>query len=98
MSIYSGFAKRSQETVYNKLVFKALDMLSQYVYCSRFNKPFADELKFSKKMLKLYKAMNYMEKNKHLEPNMSVAIHHLAKHLYYEYKEGSANITHMSSN
>lgn len=89
MSIYSGFAKRSQETVYNKLVFKALDMLSNYVYATRFNKTLFDEIKFPKKMLKLYKALNYMEKHKHLEPNMSVAIHHLAKNLYYEFKEGS---------
>jgi len=40
-----------------------------------------------KKVLKIFKAMCFLEKSKHLEPNMSGAIKFLAKALYYEYKE-----------
>lgn len=31
MSIYSGFAKRNQETYYDKLVFKTIEILSKYI-------------------------------------------------------------------
>ena len=38
MSIYSGFAKRQQETIYNKLIFKTLDVLSGFIIATKFNK------------------------------------------------------------
>ena len=31
MSIYSGFATRQQETIYNKFVYKSLEMLAEEV-------------------------------------------------------------------
>ena len=37
MSVYSGFAKRNQETIYNKLVYKSLEVLSDYIYNSKFS-------------------------------------------------------------
>ena len=41
----------------------------------------------SKKVLKLYKTMHYLEKMKHLEPNMTSGFHNLAKSMYFEYKD-----------
>ena len=43
------------------------------------------DLSFTKKLLKIYKAMTYLEKNKNSELNMSDAIHNLCKFLYFEY-------------
>lgn len=37
-----------------------------------------DELTFEKKVIKLYKALKLMEKQKHLEPNFSDGIKELA--------------------
>lgn len=34
----------------------------------------------------MYKGMHYLEKMKHLDPNMTGAFHQLAKVLYYEIK------------
>jgi len=43
-------------------------------------------------MLKLYKAMTYLERVKHMEPMMSKAFRELAKHLYHDLKEGSRSL------
>jgi hypothetical protein len=88
MSIYSGFAKRAQETYYDKLLFKTIEVLCRYIFQTRFSSS-ADinEAKFTKQILKLYKALVTMEKSKHLEPNMSPALFRLAKSAYCEYKK-----------
>ena len=86
MSIYSGFAKRQQESIYDKLIFKLISLLSNEVYAHKFNKPVTDLPQLSKKLLKIFKALTYMEKMKHLEPNMSNAFFTLGKALYYEHK------------
>lgn len=53
MSVYSGFAKRSYETTYNRLIFKVLEILSGFVLNSRLHKP-NDEHLFQKKVVKAY--------------------------------------------
>jgi hypothetical protein len=91
MSIYSGFARRAQETMYNKLVYKTIEVLTTQIMASRSHKldaP-AEEPKFRQKVLKLYKALHNFEKMKHLEPNMTGAFHTLAKMMYYEIKKDS---------
>ena len=40
MSIYSGFATRAQETFYNKLVFKLIELLQQRVYAYMIGRKF----------------------------------------------------------
>ena len=87
MSIYSGFAKRSQETYYDKLVFKTIEILCKYVRGQRFGQSEINESKFCKQILKLYKAMYTMEQCKHLEPMISPALLSLAKAIFYEYKK-----------
>lgn len=91
MSIYSGFARRAQETMYNKLVYKTIEVLATHVLSIRSQKtevPVEDR-KFRQKVLKLFKALHNFEKLKHLEPNMTGAFHTLAKTLYYEIKKDS---------
>ena len=44
-------------------------------------------MSFSKKLCKMYRAMSYMDKLKHQEPNMSLAIRDLVKPLFVELKE-----------
>ena len=123
MSIYSGFAKRSQEQIYNRLIFAALELFSRRTLKQQQNKaemgsmPLSgllnenthgahnvqsnsnsfnnsmggtdtgagSDFNFAKKLLKIYKAMTYLEKSKHMEPNMSGAIHALCKFLYFEH-------------
>ena len=62
MSIYSGFAKRQQETLYDRVVYKAIDIMATFIYETKFGNPVAIDLKFTKKILKLYKTLNYLEK------------------------------------
>lgn len=68
MSVYSGFATRNQETYYNKLVEKAMTLMNQKIVCTYKGKLVPDEKAWAKKMMKLHKAMVYMEQNKYLEP------------------------------
>jgi hypothetical protein len=87
MSIYSGFAKRNQETFYDKLIFKTIEILCKYIFYIKFGTTEINEVKFSKQILKLYKALLTLEKGKHLEPNISPALYKLAKTVYQEYKK-----------
>ena len=88
MSIYSGFAKRKQETVYNQLIFKALELLAEYTL-QHLRIDVLDEKNASwcKKIIKINKAMAYMERSKHLEPNMSTAISTLAARMVDNVKD-----------
>ena len=73
MSVYSGFATRNQETLYVKLVEKALQILSEkaiksyspngsynpnFLYCLEF----FDERVFARKMMKIHKTLTILEK------------------------------------
>ena len=86
MSIYSGFAKRSQETIYNRLVYKTLEIFANFALDLKAHRP-VDEQAFSKKIVKAYKALNYFEKHKHLDPHMSNAFSSLARIHYFDLKE-----------
>jgi hypothetical protein len=66
---------------------------------NKYNKAHSNwTLSWAKKVLKLYKAMTYFEKMKHLEPNMSKAYKEFAKILYNEVKEGGSNSIERSAN
>lgn len=105
MSIYSGFATRAQETFYNKLVFKLVEMLQQrvasffigrkYPIFKGFHLGFEtdmafDEGMFAKKLLKLHRTLKKLETNKYLEPHMSCAFEELVEVLLNNYKDNSS--------
>ena len=50
------------------------------------------DVRWSKKMLKIYKAMTYLEKGKHMEPMMSKAFRDLAKVLYHDLRDGNLSL------
>ena len=67
MSVYGGFATRSQETTYNKFVFKTIQVFAEEVM-RRMNAAMnpenlagLDDAAFEKKCVKLYKALKLME-------------------------------------
>ena len=72
-------------------MFKSLEVLSDFIFNQKFGATPEDEVKFSKKLCKMYKAMTYMEKMKHLDPHMSLAIKGLVKPLFNELKEMYGN-------
>ena len=84
MSVYSGFATRSQETTYNKFVFKTIQLFSAELL-KLIQMPNTLETigssDFEKKAYKLHKAMKYMEQHKHLEPKFSNAFTDFATHI-----------------
>lgn len=87
MSVYGGFATRSQETTYNKFVFKTIQVFAEEVM-RRMNAAMnpgnlagLDDAAFEKKCVKLYKALRLMEKHKHLEPRFSDAFAEIAKYI-----------------
>ncbi|CDW80875.1 UNKNOWN [Stylonychia lemnae] len=67
MSVYSGFATRQQETFYTKLIEKLIEILQQKVL-SAYQLTFFDERMFAKKIVKIHKTLNLLEKQKYLEP------------------------------
>jgi hypothetical protein len=56
------------------------------VFGLKYEKP-PDEVAFSKKLCKMYRAMSYMDKAKQAEPQMSLALRDLVKPLFAELKE-----------
>ena len=78
--MYSGFSQKKYENVYNKLIFKAFELFAEFVQTTL---PIVEDSKSNTdlksfkpdnwcfKILKLNKAMTYLEKNKHSEPKMS---------------------------
>lgn len=78
--LYSGFSQKKYENVYNKLIYKALELFGDFVQTAL---PIIEETKsatdaksmrtdnWCHKVLKLNKAMIYLEKNKHSDPKMS---------------------------
>lgn len=93
--MYSGFSQKKYENVYNKLIYKALELFMEYVQVTL---PFVDENKnldlkdfrvdtWSYKIIKLNKAMVYLEKNKHADPRMSKSFLTLAESMLSQMKE-----------
>ena len=81
MSVYSGFATRQQETFYDKLLLKTLQLLSARIFqVYRCNLTF-DEIKWAKQLRKVSNYMILMDRNKWLEPKFSEALSPLAMFL-----------------
>ena len=60
MSIYSGFSTRQQETFYNKITMRAIEMVSDRLISFIRTDPFDDE-NWYHHLRKIYKYMEIME-------------------------------------
>lgn len=86
--MYSGFSQKKFENVYNKLIYKALELFMDYSLATL---PIIEELKgssrlkdfriesWSYKIVKLNKAMIYLERSKHSDPFVSRSFGPLAE-------------------
>lgn len=105
MSIYSGFATRNQETFYNKLVFKLIEILQQRVLghlqgcklCITYltflsAEQSFDESGFAKKILKIYRTLRKLEGAKYLEPHFSYSFECLNDLLLQSNQDGSSTL------
>ena len=93
--MYSGFSQKKYENVYNKLIYKAFELFVEYVTTTL---PIIEELKderlkdlrpdlWSFKVVKLNKAMVYLEKSKHSDPKMSKSFSSFAKQILSQMKD-----------
>ena len=92
MSIYSGFATRQQESFYDKLVFKLIELIQDKIvfqYLPNDSEIF-DEKIFARKVVKIFRTLKKLEQNKHLEPNYSDAFKQLSEVLLNNYKDSSS--------
>lgn len=81
MSIYSGFATRSQEEAYDECIDSLLYVLQKRLIKFYQNEP-TDEDKFISILAKLHSQMKNMENSKYLEPKTSIAVAELVKYLH----------------
>ena len=79
MSVYSGFSTRQQESFYNKISLRAIEMLSDRLIAFIRSDPF-DEEAWYYDLRKIYKYMEILEGKKYLPPKFSVGISKLMKH------------------
>jgi hypothetical protein len=79
MSIYSGFATRQQESFYNKIALRAMEMLSDRLIAFIRSDPF-DEEAWYYHLRKIYKYMEILEAKKYLPPKFSSGVSKLIKH------------------
>jgi hypothetical protein len=74
MSIYAGFPTRRHETFYNRLLFKAIELLCAQLSHHVSEEQNATAIKpWANKIYKLVRFLSAMESQKHLEPNFSQA-------------------------
>ena len=86
MSVYSGFATRQQETFYNRLIEKALELMSDklimffntslpHVANSEENKVFFNKIR------KIQKCLAKMDKTKYLQPHFGETMNPLGSYI-----------------
>ena len=70
MSVYSGFGTRQQETFYNKITMRAIEMMSDRIIGFIKSDPFDDESWYLH-LRKIFKYMEILESKKYLPPKFS---------------------------
>jgi hypothetical protein len=81
--VYSGFATRMQETTYLKFVEKLLSLMAGEILVLRGALPVEEQqIHRDKKIVKAFKAMRAMERQKYMEPHFSTTFEGLARYLY----------------
>ncbi len=66
-ALYNGFALKQVEQVYNKVLNASLEVLCEFAINSLLQRP-QDMEKWQRKVFKVYKTMNMLEKKKHTKP------------------------------
>ena len=79
MSIYSGFGTRQQETFYNKITLRAMEMMSDRIISLLRSDPF-DEESWYYHLRKICKYMEILEAKKYLPPKFSTGLNKLMSH------------------
>lgn len=79
MSIYSGFATRQQESFYNKITMRAIEMISDRVIAFMRADAFDEETWYFH-LKKIYKYMEILETKKYLPPKFSEGMGKMIKH------------------
>lgn len=95
MSIYSGFATRTQENQYNKLVDGMVMLLKNRLIKFYLQKP-TDEKQFAQKLQRLVCNMKHMESYKFLSPKYGNKIDDLIEILEEMFSLKSENPNHSS--
>ncbi|CDW77450.1 UNKNOWN [Stylonychia lemnae] len=95
MSVYSGFTTRQQETFYNKLVEKLLDLMQTRLIKFFKGEQLVDDARWAKQMKKIHKCLVVMDKSKYLIPKYSETIDGLATYLHINFvqPDGEAQST-----
>ena len=77
---FGGFSTQQQETTYCKFISKLISILSDEIISNK--KAVPSNTSFDKKIIKVYKAIKVMEKQKMGQPKYSENIKDLAKYLF----------------
>lgn len=67
-ALYNGFVLKQMEQVYNKVLNASLEVLCEFVINTLLDKPL-DRSKWNRKVFKVYKTLNMLEKKKHTKPH-----------------------------
>ena len=76
-----GFRTPKQERIYFQFVTRALELLQAEILLRRLGTQDFDQEGWEKKVVKIYKALQMMEKHKQEEPFLSKSFQELASHL-----------------
>ena len=93
-SAYSGFATKKLERTYNLLVSKLVEMLQDKIiyqsspdFLNQFVRDeMADELRWAKKLLSLYRNLRQLEKRKYSGDGFSLSMRQLASYYAVKFK------------
>lgn len=96
MSIYSGFGTRQQETFYNKITLRAIEMLSDRIISLLRSDPF-DEESWYYHLRKIYKYMGILETKKYLPPKFSSGLDKLMNSYKHHLKLPSGSNSTLTS-
>ena len=66
-ALHNGFALKQVEQVYNKVLNASLEVLCEFAITTLLEKPL-DRTKWNRKVFKVYKTLNMLEKKKHTKP------------------------------
>ena len=66
-TLYNGFALKQVEEVYTKVLNASLEVLVEYIVNSLLEQKL-DHTRWNRKIFKVYKTMNMLEKKKHTKP------------------------------
>jgi len=70
MSLYSGFATNKYEAFYDRLTYKLIEILQEQVI-KTINPQIAENLQFSKKVMKIQKVLKKLEESRYNNPKDS---------------------------